>query len=128
MRKWKTLVGLIALGSALIVADASLAGKDDGASDRDIGKIRYALSCGAKFGSVEDASATDRHAGPNGYVIQGFYRQKFNVGLKFGPFSQGEGSEYTGVFIADFDRAGHLRRLQWKIGVKAGESPPQCLG
>lgn len=126
MRK-SVFLAAAALCIAAAFGGAGTVRADD--DDYEINKVRFALACGAKFGAVEEASATERGVGGDGGVIlRGVYRQRFGLGMKLGPFSQSEGSEYSGVFVAEFDKSRRLRRLQWKIGVRGGETPAACLG
>ncbi|WP_156927309.1 hypothetical protein [Azospirillum halopraeferens] len=120
-----SLVLLVALG----VFPCNVSARDDDeTADAELGKVEFALSCGARFGVIEDVKVLLRNVDSSGYVVlKGKYLQRLSIGGRFGPFDQSGGSEYTGTFVAIFDQERNVRKVSWNISMRSGDVPARCL-
>lgn len=95
--------------------------------DAEAAKVELALTCGARFGAVDEVKVLLRSVDSGHVVLKGKYRQRLSIGGRFGPIDQQGGSEYSGTFVARFGRSHELIQVSWKIGLSSGNVPSRCL-
>lgn len=90
-------------------------------------RIQFALQCGASLGVIEDVAILDVREASNGeVVVSGSYKQR--VGASFSFMGARTPELVAGVFEAIVGKASlSLAHLFFKVSIRVGESPKECL-
>jgi hypothetical protein len=115
-----------AISCALFAAGARPGSANDADNQQIKSSARFSLQCNATVGTIENVELASVVPGQNGQVtVRGTYHQKVGSFGRFGfQGPEAAGGVFEGIYLRD---RGVFKELQFKISIRSGSVPPNCL-
>jgi hypothetical protein len=111
---------------AFSIGGAQSAFADDAENRQIKSSAQFSLQCNATLGTIENVELASVVPGQNGQVaVRGTYHQKVGSFGRFGfQGPEAAGGVFEGTYLRD---RGVFKELYFKISIRSGTIPPNCL-